>query len=159
MAGMTPAEAALSLLDALGEAYTAQDGVSVTLVPGQITTDDWCWGGCGSAYVRLDSAYRSTRFPAPDSGAVTGPAPLAARFHVGIHRCVAGVTEGGEPPSTLAQTEDALALLDDLCRLDAAISRWAKVNGGRNGWVLGAWSPVGPLGDCAGGFWPVTIRL
>lgn len=156
---MTPADAALDLLEVVGAAYPKDaDTLGVTLVPGQITTDDWCWAGCGTAYIRLDTMYASTRFPQADAEPRCD-ALMAARFHVGVHRCVAGMTEAGEPPTVEQQTEDALALMDDAHRLRCAIHTLPTPRYARGRVLLGGWTPVGPLGDCAGGFWPVTLRL
>lgn len=157
MSKRTPASIALDLIAGVGKAYEHDDSMRVALIPGAMVPDDWCWGGCGAVFVRLDQAYASTRFPTPDTSP-TCTAPLAARFHVGVARCVAGMSDKGQPPSAEAQTEDALILLDDLTTLRCALRDVAAAY--RGGEVLvGAWTPVGPVGDCAGGYWAVTIRV
>lgn len=155
---MKPTDAALELVAVVGGAYEGQDGVGVAFVPGQITVDDWCWSGCQTAYVRLDTLYPSARFPTPDTTPADPPSKRAARFHVGIHRCVHGM-DGDRPPSAAAQTEDALAILDDAELLYCALVPWTRARFGRGRSLIGGWTPMGPLGDCAGGYWTVTLHL
>lgn len=155
---MTPADAALELLTVVGDAYTADPTMTASLIPGQVMVDDWCWGGCGTAYVRLNTSHHSASFPTPVAAPSSQPAPLVAQFHVGVNRCVHGMADDGTPPTPKQLTEDALVLLEDLCTLHTALTAWIQAKR-RGNVLLGAWTPVGPLGDCAGGFWTVTLRL
>lgn len=157
-----PGEVGGLLVERLAEAYTAEPGVRVVFVPGGNVTHDWCWSGCGMVYVRVDSIYPSQAFPTSDTAPAACAMPLAVRFHVGVHRCIATMTESGEPPDPAEQSADALQLLDDADTLRCAIHAAQVGNPDRiprKQSMLGAWTPQGPLGDCAGGFWPWTVRV
>jgi hypothetical protein len=112
---------------------------------------------CGTAWVRLDSAYPSAAFPTADPsprGSCTSP--LAYRFHVGVVRCVPGLDHGGRPPNA-----DAMALAAQRGYDDAGAAYRAALCCGerhRGETLLGPWLPVGaPDGNCAGGYWPLTV--
>lgn len=150
--------AAQQLMEVLTVLYDDDPGMRVLAVPGQIIPDDWCWSGCAAAYVRLDTSYTAVKFPTPDI--IPDPSSgLVARYHVGLHRCVSGMDDSGNAPPPDEQTADALAIMRDAWRIRCALKAWAKTYHGKGGFLLGTWTPAGPLGNCAGGFWPVTIRL
>lgn len=149
----------LSLLELLAATYPEDTGMRVTLVAGAIIPDDWCWSGCGAVYGRLDAVYPTTDFPVPLTHPAPPGTPLAARWAVGVHRAVAGMDNAGNPPDPVRQSNDALALMHDAWILRCALLPWVKEQAHRGGAMLGNWTPVGPLGDCAGGYWPVTIRM
>jgi len=135
------------------------------VVPGgPLVSMDYCGcsdGGCGMAYVRLDTVFPSRVFPAPDFTAANCATGLAARFFVGCFRCVPGISETGQPPSEVDQMTAADMIWADMAALYTAIRccvddvlglSWGDV-------VVGGYVPVGPSGDCAGGQWPVTVRV
>lgn len=141
------------------ERFDVDASVRVVAAPGRTATSDWCWAGCSTVYVRLDTAFPSTAFPTPAAAAETCAARLAARFHVGVYRCVAGLDSQGNPPSAADQTADAFAIMDDAERLRCAITAAVRPVVGARNMILGSWTPDGVDGDCAGGYWPVTLRL
>lgn len=155
---MTPLDALDAILSAVSAEYAADADVKVTAQPGQTTTQDWCWGGCGMVWVRLDTAFPSTAFPTPDQAPAACGAPLAARFHVGVARCVSGMDGGGNAPDPADQYADAALILTDAGRLRTALA-CATPAFSRKGLHLAEWRPMGPFGNCAGGYWTVTARL
>lgn len=112
---------------------------------------------CGTAWVRLDSGFPSSTFPNPD----TSPrgscvSPLAYRFHVGAARCQPGLSPTGQPPTAgdmLVAAEQNIADMEAAYR---AIQCCTGIPGKEV--LIGPWLPVGaPDGQCAGGYWPVTV--
>ncbi len=158
---MEPAATLTALLKPLREAYAEEESTRVGAVPGQVTTADWCVAACSQVYVRLESLYRSTQqFPAPDSGADTCGAVMAAVWHIGVWRCVHDLQANGAPPAVEDQTADAVMILEDTCRIREAIASYAaELTSRRGSYQLGRWTPIGPLGACAGGYWTLTTRL
>lgn len=146
------------LLGELAVEYPEGSDVRLTFVPGQLKVDDWCWNHCGQVYLRLDAMFESPSFPSPNTSTAVGSMPLAARFHVGVARCLAGPDAEGNPPPPAEQAADAAQLTDDACKLLAALRR-ASATLGRGASLLGAWTPQGPLGNCGGGYWPWTGRV
>lgn len=158
---------ATSLLDCFCHELESSPGgkpCACEVIPGQQVTMDFCGpcgsGVCGMAWVRLDSVYPSTRFPIQVQDSSSCTVPLAARFAVGIHRCLPTIGENGDPPSAVAQTNAALIGFGDMAAGRAAVECCAAVEPWRGrDRALGSWTPYGPQGDCGGGFWTVTVRI
>lgn len=132
-------------------------------VPGQLVAMD-CGcdtDGCGMGYVRLDAMFPSRTFPTPDLAAANCAAPLAARFMVGCFRCVPVMDEAGHAPSETEQAAATGVLYADMAAIYTAI-RCCVGDVLHLGWsdvAVGTWQPIGPTGGCAGGQWPVTVRV
>jgi hypothetical protein len=114
---------------------------------------------CGTAWVRLDTAYPSATFPTPD-GAPRGSctSPLAYRFLVGVVRCQPGLHPADGSPPTAAEL--LVAAEQEMADMRAAYQAivCCQPPTGRGQMLLGSWLPVGaPDGLCAGGYWPVTV--
>lgn len=112
------------------------------------------------AYVRLDGMGVSTAaYPSIDAAPSGRVGPLAATFHIGVARCVSVMQDGQRPPTVAEQTAEARQFLDDARRLRKAVRCCLADTLGSKTTLLGRWTPQGPLGGCAGGFWPVTVRV
>ncbi len=159
---MEPGTTFAALLGRLREAYEDSPGTKVAGVPGQVTTADWCQAQCSQVYLRLDNMFRSqVSFPNPDNTPDTCGSVMAAVWHLGVWRCVHGLDGQGYPPPVEAQTEDAVQLLDDTCRLRSAAAAFIANDlvSGKGATLLGRWTPMGPMGNCAGGYWSFTTKL
>jgi hypothetical protein len=157
----TPDALAL-LLECVHNEYADDQGdveERVVAQPGQTRTEDWCQQGCGTLYVRLDSMVPSSPFPNPDRTVTSVSAPLAATWHIGVLRCIPGMDAQGNPPDALDQTTAAAQLAGDADKLLHAIRCCLTDHFKRGAQVIGAWTPTGPSGDCAGGYWVLTTRL
>lgn len=116
---------------------------------------EYCSGACsGMSWVRLANTYGSADFPAADQVPNRGRTLLAETFEFGIVR---GMTlpddpkEGIDPAELRATAELQLA---DMSALLAVIC--AYFNGKSIPFVIGTYTPYGPMGDCVGGSWTVT---
>ena len=163
---LTATEALTELLGCVRTEYAEEwadgnGGMRIVAQPGETMTADWCAGDCSMAYVRVDTmGVSSQQFPEIDGTPTGRTGPLAVRFHVGVARCVAVVDSQGYAPDPDTQTEEAILFLDDARRLRRAIQCCLRdVPGlGAKTVVMGAWTPMGPFGTCAGGHWPLTVR-
>lgn len=159
---LTVEDASAALMAQLHAAYDDEPGMRVVHQAGEAFIADWCAGGCAMAYIRLDSMGPSTAtFPDTDLNAVLA-GPLVAVFHVGIARCVAVQDEAGNPPAAEQQTMEAQQFLTDaraLRRVIACTRAAHPVHLPRKSVQLGRWNPQGPLGGCAGGYWPLSLRV
>lgn len=159
---MTIIDQANAIVTQLAATYADEEGTRNVFVPGQLLVNDFIWTGCDAVFVRLDSAFPSSAFPAPDAKPTGCSAPLTARWHIGASRCVAGVESDGSAPSEAEQGGDSLQLLADLVKLRTMICELVNESthfDERSGIVLGSWQPFGPLGNVAGGYWPLTARV
>ncbi len=156
-----PATTFATLLGHLRTAYADEREVRVSGVVGQTTTADWCAGACGQVFLRLDNLYRSsTQFPNPDNTPDSCGGSMTAVWHLGIWRCVHGLTTDGQPPAPEDQTTDTVQLLEDTCTLRRAVEAYADgLRASKGAYLLGRWTPMGPFGNCAGGYWTLTTRL
>lgn len=157
---------AAGLLDAflaqIEIAYDDEPNIRCVAQPGENLITDWCAGSCAMAYVRVASlGVSTTGFPETDVAGGRG-GPLAATFHLGVARCVAMMDEQGNPPAPEQQTAEARQFLTDAQTLRRVVActileqrphLYTKTVG------LGTWTPQGPEGGCAGGYWPVSTRV
>lgn len=127
------------------------------VVPAALVAMDFCdCGGtaCGMGWVRLDTLYPSRRFADPTTDARCGD-PLALRVQVGVTRCLPGMDAAGNPPGVVEQSEAVRVQTGDLLAARRAIECcWSDRTV-----LLGAYIPVGPQGDCGGGFWTATVQV
>lgn len=113
---------------------------------------------CGTAWVRLDTAFPSANFPQPDlTPRGSCQSPLAYRINVGVVRCIPGLDSSGRPPGADTMILAAQRMVDDQKAAYRALSCcriWGKGDAS-----LGGWLPVGaPDGNCAGGYWTFSFR-
>jgi hypothetical protein len=150
-------------LDALTEALAGTVGGPcgrAVIAPGSVVPADGCCAEeademSGQAHVRLSRLFPSRVFPQPDAAYSRAPSLLAAEVELGVYRCVAGMDDAGYPPTPEEVTADAVRALDDL----AAMRRTALETFGRTPVVVGASSPVGPNGYCAGATMLFTVSF
>lgn len=161
-----PADVPTWLLAALAAQWQDSEGdwlpeaPRIALMAGQTPTADWCSGdGCWTVYGRLDSAYPSSNGITQDAVPNGLLSPLVHRWHLGTFMCIAGMDESGNPPSAEAQSADTAAILDTMEKLRCAADQLIVEHFTRKTALMGAWYPTGPTGDCAGGYWPLSLSL
>lgn len=160
---LTLMEALDAILAEMEVAYDDEPQLRVLAQPGENLITDWCGpGACGMAFVRLDTTGTSTaQFPDPDPGAGR-LGPQAATFHVGIVRCVAVQDAKGKPPAPEVQTAEARRFIADAGKIRSALVcllEHQRPHLNRHNTQVGKWVPQGPLGGCAGGYWPLSVRV
>lgn len=113
--------------------------------------------GCGTAWVRLDSAFPSSTFPNVDNTVTFCHGPLAYRFHIGVMRCVPGLDAKGNPPTAAQLLPSSQQIMEDADML-MEVARCCFGELHRKQVLTGPWVPLGqPDGNCAGGFVPITV--
>jgi hypothetical protein len=116
---------------------------------------------CGQAWIRLDSVFPVDPFPRQAitltercAGIVVG-----VRVQLGVFRCVPGMDANGNPPTVVQMANATQTQMDDMrtllrvamcCDIPNVASKDAR--------ALGGYTPVGPTGNCGGGFWTITYR-
>lgn len=136
------------------------------ILPGADIIADSC--EVGQAWIRLVTEYPlSSRFPNP----ATGMEPTAcgevghgwaATFELGVLRCMPQPDERGNLPSCDEYSESARLVAADKYAMRRAIMccDWRDTCGlTDNRIVMGAWTPLGPDGNCVGGTTNVTVEL
>src|SRR5262245_53326757 len=131
------------------------------LVPGAFNVMDYCdctGTGCGMAFVRLDRMYPSRSLPVQSNDFRSCNDPLAVRLETGVFRCLPGMNERGEPPTVDEQNQAVWIQMCDRQAMYRAIVCCVGIPRARPA-ILDAYRPQGPLGNCGGGVWAVTIQL
>lgn len=124
------------------------------VAPGIDIADDDCCNG--QLWVRLINAA-----PYGDAAQIQacGPSTLAVTLGVGIKRCVKGMDDQGIPPTSTEMTADGHAMTADMSALLQSLMCCAKTATKASFSRIGSWTPRGPLGQCAGGEWQITLGL
>lgn len=131
------------------------------VLAGDTVTMDYCspcgGGRCGMAWVRIASVLPLAAVGFNVNFAVSekcAPA-LAGVFEVGVLRCAPTFAPGGELPSLADQLAAAELQASDM----GAAGRAASCCFAKDGRfvTVGSWNPIGPVGDCLGGAWTVTV--
>lgn len=131
----------------------------IGLVPGAVVAMDFCdceQGGlaCGMAWVRLNNAGPSVRFPNLGGSPSSCADPTAASIQLGITRCMPSVDEHGRPPTVPEQDHATRAQMSDY----AALRRAVVCCLAGETYVLGPYLPIGPMGGCGGGAITITVQ-
>lgn len=108
----------------------------------------------GLAYVRLNTAFPSSTFPAQEAGTESCQARVAAQVELGIIRCIS-LPERGSLTS-LESAKYVQVQMADYAAMRAAVrccatSRTKQVS-------MGAYSPYGPEGNTYGGAMTVFLQ-
>lgn len=123
-------------------------------------------GGNGQASVQVSDYYPSARFPRrgidvwdDNCNTITWVAELTMT----VYRCVHVLAEDGTPPTCAELDADARKLASDRTAMMAAWAccdwRRAEPGGEEASVVPQGWTPVGPLGGCAGGTFTVLVDV
>ena len=116
---------------------------------------------CGQAYVNLAAMFPVDPFPRQAialteqcAGVVMG-----VQVNAGIFRCLPGMDAHGNPPTVLQMMTATQTQMDDMRTL-LRVLMCCDIPGvpAKDGRSLGRYTPVGPNGDCGGGFWTITYR-
>lgn len=112
-----------------------------------------CDDACGMAWVRLTSATPSVGVGVENTNPGNCGAMLGFDVEVGVSRCAVTVDSDGRPPSEadlLAETQ--LQYADMMAMRRAIICCQESGN-----YLLGTYTPFGPVGATVGGTWTVTM--
>lgn len=138
------------------------------LVPGgEPAWDDCCEG---QAYLRVIEVYPTagtggtSPFPARDvtqRGTKIGCSISLLAFHLGLGviRCAHSVGSSGEPPSADEMTDDAALALDDMAVMLDLLTCVLPQSRNIQRLSVGAWTPRGVDGGCAGGEWDFFVAI
>lgn len=127
------------------------------IVPGVEYALDHCQGECeGALWVRVAALFPSTAFPQQDATVPpNGALNVAQQYEVGLVRGFA-LPDNAEPLDELASLAIARRQLADASALAAAICGYFSSEQIR--FLLGQYTPIGPIGGCVGGSWIVTAE-
>jgi hypothetical protein len=119
-----------------------------------------CGGGTnGEAYVRLATAFPSTRFPQPVSDARNCIPPVAFQIEVGIIRCYQTNIDAG--PLSVSDELDAVRLqMADMADILGAVQCCLGAHDSdptEMEYLVGTYTPYGPQGGVVGGWWTVYV--
>jgi hypothetical protein len=141
-------------LETVGAGPTCFCGV----VGGESPAWDYCGecqgDKCGMGYITVQSVFPSSQFPEADP-LTQCAAPFAAAITIGALRCYPSMSENGDLPTEDEMLEAFLATNADMGAMLEAIQCCSALEE----YALGAWSPLGPTGGCAGGEWTLTVAL
>jgi hypothetical protein len=152
------------ILDATCERFGDRRPSLVFIAPGASVAWDNCCENDGQLWIRVIRVHptagpRGGPFPSLDTVQACGIVQLALTVGLGAVRCAHTVTDGGEPPSGDDMTADSMNIFMDASDLLAAamagipsVKRVRKL-------LVGAWTPAGPTGGCAGGEWELTLLI
>jgi hypothetical protein len=112
-------------------------------------------GICGMAWVRLIAVYPSTVVGTPNELPGNCSSLIGMDVELGIMRCISQPADDGTPPDPADLQADAALQVADLMALRKA----AFCCGNEKDLVLGAYTPVGPVGGLAGGFWVLSLQV
>ena len=133
------------------------------IIPGQLMPMDFCNCGseaepCGQAFVQLDSLFPSTRLPAQVNDHTSCNAPLAMEVKVGVYRCLPGLDGEGNPPDESQQLEAQRIAGGDMWAayraMHCCLNQHRRMDA-----LIGRFQPLGPAGDCGGGYWRMWMRV
>jgi hypothetical protein len=139
-----------------------------SVVPGDQVAMDFCdcsdaAKGCGMAWVRLDQSFvGSSIFNSIYSRTALNVARcvplLSHRVQLGVTRCMAGMDSEGNPPSDIDQHEAARIQMGDYAAMIRALNCCFPYDKRRE-FLFERYIPMGPQGNCVGGYCYFTIRL
>lgn len=137
---------AKSLLTSAWDALDEKPGRSLIAPGAEVAWDDCCDGQLAVRIVSSEPVW---------SRAQRCIVAVRVTYGVSIVRCVRTVSDRGKPPTQEEITADGLGLVDDMCALYAML---VDFEAGHQR-TIGAWTPSGPSGGCAGGEWSVSVDL
>lgn len=156
-----------AILEALAECLCRQikdtDGPDVCfcgVIPGEAAVADYagnCNMACGMAWVRLMSAYPADGVNIPNEKPGNCSSGLGLQIEMGMLRCIASGDSQGNPPSqaellraSLQTSADALLMRKAVFCCDAVPTK---------DFILGNYTPTGPLGGLVGGTWGLAVAI
>jgi hypothetical protein len=129
------------------------------IAPGQQFAEDYIWGcdtKCGSAWVRLITAYPADGVGAPADGVVGCGRGLGVDIEIGVLRCVEQPGDGSAPTEEMLAAA-SVAQMNDLLAVRRMIACCPSLND--VDYSLGVYTPVGPRGAVVGGRWTLSVLL
>jgi len=160
-----------SMLACLCDALASAPGglpCACQLLPGDQVPFDYCdctnpEYGCGQAWVRLDqsvaaaSIYNSVYArKAINTSRCVGL--MAHRLQIGVTRCAPGMTAEGNPPETWQYHDAVTQQLGDFAAMRRALDCCLPLDKRRD-WLFERYQPVGPMGNCVGGYIVMNFRI
>ncbi len=120
------------------------------LLPGAIPAlGDYC--SSGMAWVRLQNITSVVDDQVRTAGGGTCYEAINKTVEVGVIRCAPVGASMHDAPTVEQWMEATAVALSDMAAIRRAISCCSK------GLALGVYQPLGPDGDCVGGFWTATF--
>ena len=117
-----------------------------------------CGTGEGMAYVQIASVAPTDDFPNQQTGAMRcPPSGQILQLNIAILRCAAVVDDQGRAPSSERMTADALKVQRDRTIVYEAIRCCYLDDADPGTYVIGAFTPLGPIGGCVGGLTTLTL--
>ena len=142
----------------LGHAEGALDpapGRSLVQVGQEVAWDDCCDGQVWTRLISITPMEGGGRAP----NALCGVTAWQATIGVGTIRCVSVVDDRGVAPLASMITGEAEQMALDLQALQQVILCTLGTLPNVHRVTVGNWTPLGPLGGCAGGEWTVDVIL
>jgi hypothetical protein len=138
------------------------------IIPGAEFVMDYCdcaspEYGCGQAWVRLDQSFAGANIynsvyarKALQSARCVDI--MSHRLQIGVTRCAPGMTGSGEPPDQWDQLAAVEQQLGDFAAIRRALDCCFTLSKRRE-WLFERYTPVGPAGNCVGGFVYMNYRV
>lgn len=130
------------------------------VIPGDGAVAEYA-GDCetenGMAWVRLIGMYPAEGVGVESLTAGNCSAGLDAMVEIGMLRWAALPDERGNPPSASALLDSADLVTTDALTMMRAVACCPDLSS--KDYILGAYTPIGPLGGLVGGVWRVTIAV
>jgi hypothetical protein len=138
------------------------------LVPGANVAMDYCdctnpAYGCGQAWVRLDQSFAGANvynsvYARKALQAARCVDVISHRLQIGVTRCTPGMDAQGEPPDQWDQLAAVEQQMGDFAAIRRALDCCFTLNKRRE-WLFERYTPVGPSGNCVGGFVTMNFRV
>lgn len=109
-------------------------------------------GDCGMAWVRLMTANMASGIGVPNENPGNCGAELGIEVEVGTLRCIDVDVDYPSDAELLAQTEQQTKDAEAIIRAIACCSSF-----NRSDFILGGYTPMGPMGGYLGGSWSVRL--
>lgn len=130
------------------------------VAPGAQFAHDYTWEcdqACGSAWVRVMTAYPTTGTGIPVDPTTGGCGTLlGVDIEVGVVRCLEAGPDG-EPPSAEAMMNAARRQWSDMLAVRTAIRCCSALD--PKDYILNSYQPIGPAGLLVGGTWTLSLAI
>ncbi len=159
---MTPSELLCDLASCLcAELDDGEELCFCGVLPGELVLADLagyeCGQACGMAWVRMASAYPSTIIGEADTTQMNCDKMLGLDIEIGVYRCVADLDDPTVVPEPARLIEVSDLAIEDMLAMRRAVHCCSAL--ADQGYSLGLYVPLGPVGGIAGGTWTVFTSI
>ena len=130
------------------------------VLPGDAVVADYVGMGddCGMAWVRMTTAYPASQVGVVNQSVNNCGTLLGLEFEIGVLRCFPAPPEyDGEPPALEDQLAAATEQHDDMLAMMRAVMCCTAL--GSKDYILGSYTPTGPMGLVYGGTWSLMVGI